>query len=143
MVEEMSKVEVREFLMRSTRKGKVSTVREDGRPHIAPVWFVLDEDDRVIFTTWHETVKAANLRRDPRVSICVDDQQPPVSFVVIEGTAELEAQAQDMLDWTTRLARRYMGEDLADSYGKRNAVEGELLVRVTPEKIIARKDLAD
>lgn len=143
MVEEMSKVEVREFLMYSTRTGKVATVREDGRPHIAPVWFVLDEDDRVIFTTWHETVKAANLRRDPRVSICVDDQQPPFSFVVIEGTAELEAQAQDMLDWTTRLARRYMGEDLADSYGKRNAVEGELLVRVTPEKIIARKDLAD
>lgn len=143
MVEEMSKVEVREFLMYSTRTGKVSTVRENGRPHIAPVWFVLDENDRIIFTTWHETVKAANLRRDPRVSICVDDQQPPFSFVVIEGMAELEEQAQDMLDWTTRLARRYMGEDLADSYGKRNAVEGELLVRVTPEKIIARKDLAD
>jgi PPOX class probable F420-dependent enzyme len=143
MVEEMSKVEVREFLMRSTRTGKVSTVREDGRPHVAPVWFVLDKDDRVIFTTWHETVKAANLRRDARVSICVDDQQPPFSFVVIEGMAELRERAPDMLDWTTRIARRYMGDELAESYGKRNAVEGELLVRVTPGKIIARKDLAD
>lgn len=143
MAEEMSKIEVREFLMRSTRTGKVATVREDGRPHVAPVWFVLDEDDRVIFTTWHETVKAANLRRDPRLSICVDDQEPPFSFVVIEATAELEEEARDLLDWTTRIARRYMGADLAESYGKRNAVEGELLVRVTPDKIIARKDLAD
>lgn len=143
MVEEMSKDEVREFLMRSTRTGKVATVRDDGRPHVAPVWFVLDEADQVVFTTWHETVKAANLHRDPRVSISVDDQEPPFSFVLIEGTAEIEEGAPDMLDWTTRIARRYMGEELAESYGKRNAVEGELLVRVTPEKIIARKDLAD
>lgn len=143
MVEEMSEVEVREFLTRSTRTGNVATVREDGRPHVAPVWFVLDDEDRIIFTTWHKTVKAANLRRDPRVSISVDDQEPPFSFVLIEGTAELEEKAPDMLDWTTRIARRYMGGELAESYGQRNAVEGELLVRVTAEKIIARKDLAD
>ena len=48
-----------------------------------------------------------------------------------------------MLDWTTRIARRYMGADLAEAYGKRNAVEGELLVRVTPTRVIARKGIAD
>ncbi len=47
----------------------MATVRNDGRPHVVPIWFDLDGDD-LVFTTWHTSVKAANLRRDPRVSIC-------------------------------------------------------------------------
>ena len=47
-----------------------------------------------------------------------------------------------MLEWTTRIARRYMGDDEAEAYGKRNATPEELLVRVTPERILARDDIA-
>jgi hypothetical protein len=48
-----------------------------------------------------------------------------------------------MRHWATRIAARYMGEEQADAYGKRNAVPGELLVRVRPTKIVAVKGVAD
>jgi len=46
-------------------------------------------------------------------------------------------------EWATRIAGRYMGVDRAEEYGRRNGVEGELLVRVTPTRIIFQKDVAD
>jgi PPOX class probable F420-dependent enzyme len=142
MTKDMTPSEVKNFLLLNAGTGKLATVRQDGRPHVAPVWFDLD-GDTVVFTTWHETVKAANLRRDPRVAICVDDQTPPYAFVIIEGRADVQEQAEDLAYWTTRIAGRYMGPDLAESYGKRNAVPGELLVRVTPTNIVAQKDIAE
>lgn len=139
----MSPDEIRRFLLDTPRTGKVATVREDGRPHVAPVWFTLDGDD-VIFTTWETTVKAKNIRRDGRVAIAVDDEAPPFSFVVIEGEAEiLHPTPEEMLRWTTEIAGRYMGADKADSYGKRNAVPGELLIRVRPTNILSKKGMAE
>lgn len=139
---QMTPDEVRDFLLTGTRTAKLATVRGDGRPHVAPIWFLLDGDS-LIFTTWHATVKAANLRRDPSVSLCVDDQQPPFSFVVIEGTAEIVDDPDSLIMWATRIAGRYMGPDLAESYSKRNGVPGELLVRVTPTKIIGQAAIAE
>ncbi len=96
----MSKEETRAFLLEKPRTAKLASVRADGRPHVAPIWFTLDGDD-LIFTTWHTTVKAANLHNNPRVAICVDDDAPPYAFVLIEGTARVEAHAKDLLHWTT------------------------------------------
>ncbi|MDT8307704.1 MAG: PPOX class F420-dependent oxidoreductase [Anaerolineae bacterium] len=138
----MTVAERRAFLQEGGRTGKLATVRPDGRPHVAPVWFVLDGDD-VIFTTWHETVKATNLEHDPRVALLVDEEEPPFAFVLVEGVAEIDKQAPDMLRWTTRLAARYMGDDLAEEFGRRNAVEGEWLVRIRPAHFVARKEIAD
>ena len=143
-MQEMTPDEYKAFLVETPRTGKLATVRQDGRPHVVPIWYDLDDDAPVlVFTTWHESVKAANMRRDPRVSICVDDESPPFAFVLIEGTASLEANAGDLQYWTTRIAGRYMGTELAETYGKRNAVEGELLVRVRPIRVIARQGIAD
>lgn len=142
-MKEMSKTEAREFMMQGTRTGKLATTRADGRPHVAPIWFILDGED-ILFTTYETTVKAANLQRDGRATLCVDDETPPFAFVIVEGIAEVTAPAPDeLLPWTTAIARRYMGAEQADAFGQRNAVEGELLVRLRPEKIIAQKDLAD
>lgn len=138
----MSEAEIREFLLGRARTASLATVRYDGRPHVAPVWFDLDGDN-VILTTWHDSVKAQNIRHEPRVSICVDDEEPPFAFVLIEGTARISERDPDLRHWATRIAGRYMGEDLAESYGRRNSVEGELLLRVTPDKIIARKNVSD
>ncbi|MEW5988803.1 MAG: PPOX class F420-dependent oxidoreductase [Chloroflexota bacterium] len=134
--------EYRGFLLERPRTGKLATVRPDGRPHLAPIWFDLDGDS-FIFTTWHTSVKAANLRHDPRVAICVDDDAPPFAFVIVEGVATVEEQADDLLYWATRIAGRYMGAELADLYGRRNAVAGEWLVRVRPTKVVARKGISD
>jgi PPOX class probable F420-dependent enzyme len=120
----------------------VATSGADGRLHVVPVWFVLD-GDTVVFTTGDRSAKALHMRRDPRVALCVDDETPPYAFVLIDGTVDISPNPPDMLDWCTRIARRYMGADLAETYGKRNAIAGEVLVRVTPTRIIARKGIAD
>ncbi len=138
----MTPDEIREFLTEGTRTGKLATTRKDGRPHVMPVWFVLDGED-VVFTTGAETVKGRNIRRDGRVSMLVDDERPPFAYVQLSGTATWEDNPSNMLDWATRIAARYMGEGLAEAYGRRNAVPGELLVRFTPEKTVAEAGVAD
>ena len=130
------------FCSPGPRTAKVATVRADGRPHVAPIWFDLARDD-LIFTTWSTTVKARDLRRDPRVSVCVDDEQPPFSFVLIEGTATLTDNLDDVRAWATRIATRYMGRMRAKAYGERNSVPGELLVRVTPTRVMAQSGITD
>ncbi|HEV7627601.1 MAG TPA: PPOX class F420-dependent oxidoreductase [Streptomyces sp.] len=142
MAEKMTKDEWHDFISEGTRTGKLSTVRADGSPHVAPVWFVLDGDD-VVFNTGEDTVKGRNLARDGRVSICVDDERPPYAFVVLQGRAELSSDMDRMRHWATRIAARYMGEESAEQFGARNAVPGELLVRVRIEKVVALSDIAD
>ncbi len=141
-MEKMTAEERREFLSQGTRTAKLTTVRKDGSPHIAPVWFVLNGDE-IIFTTGEDTVKGQNLAHDPRIALCVDDETPPFAFVIIEGTVKLQSNAPDLLYWATQIAQRYMGPALAEAYGLRNAVPGEYLVRVISEKIIARKGISD
>jgi len=134
--------EYRAFMLDRSRTAVLATVRPDGRPHAAPIWYDLD-GDVVVFTTGESTVKGRNMRRDPRVSLCIDEEEPPFHFVQIEGTSELSAEDPDLLYWATRIGGRYMGADRADEYGRRNAVEGELLVRVTPQKVVAYKNIPD
>ena len=141
-MQSMTPDETRAFLLEGTRTAALATNRVDGRPHVAPIWFTLDGDD-VLFNTGESSVKGSNLRRDGRVALMVDDAAPPFSFVSLEGEATLSDDLDEMLHWATRIAARYMGEDQAEAYGKRNAVPGELLVRVTPTKIVAVKGVAD
>ncbi len=129
-------------MLEGARTAVLATVRADGRPHAAPIWFELD-GDTLVFTTGESTVKGRNMRRDPRVSLCNDEEEPPFHFVVIEGNSELTAGDPDLLYWATRIGGRYMGADRADEYGQRNAVEGELLVRVMPQKVVAYKNISD
>jgi len=139
----MTPEEARQFLIEKPRTGKIASVRKDGRPHITPIWFVLD-GDHLVFTTWYESVKAHALRHDPRVTICVDDDEPPYAYVIVEGTAEfLNPTPEERIEWATRIARRYLGDALAETFGKRNGVEGELVLRVTPTKIVAHRNIAD
>lgn len=132
----------REFLSAGTRTAKLGTVRADGRPHVAPIWFLLD-GDTIVFNTGRETVKGRNLARDGRVMLCVDDDRPPFAFVLLEGKAELSEDLPEVRAWATRIAARYMGEERAEEYGARNGVPGELLVRVPIEKVNAQGGIAD
>lgn len=139
----MSDGERRAFLLASpARTAQLATVRADGRPHVVPIWFDLDGDD-VVFTTGESTVKARAMARDPRVALCVDDESLPFAYVAIDGRAALLADAPDLREWAERIARRYVGDELAAAYGARNAVPGELLVRVTPARVAAYAGIAD
>ncbi|MFK4145929.1 PPOX class F420-dependent oxidoreductase [Streptomyces sp. NPDC004065] len=142
MAQKMTDEEWRAFVSDGTRTAKLSTVRPDGSPHVAPVWFLLDGDD-VVFNTGAGTVKGRNLAQDGRAALCVDDDRPPFSFVVLEGRARLSEDLDEVRHWAARIAGRYMGEDRAEEFGARNGVPGELLVRVRVEKVVAVRDLAE
>ncbi len=130
----------RQFILEQPRTGKLATVRADGRPHVAPVWVDLDGDD-VVFMTGESSVKGRSLRLDPRVAICFDDETPPFAFVLVEGKVQVSNDLGELRHWATRIGGRYMGPDRAEEFGARNGVPGELLVRVTPDKIVAHSDI--
>ncbi|GAB7029730.1 PPOX class F420-dependent oxidoreductase [Streptomyces sp. NPDC021749] len=142
MAHKMTKDEWRRFLSEGTRTGKLATVRADGSPHIAPIWFLVDGDE-LVFNTGADTVKCRNLSRDGRLALCVDDDRPPFSFVTVQGAAEISDELSDVRHWATRIAARYMGEDRAEEYGARNGVPGEVVVRVRIDKVIGLAAVAD
>ena len=123
------------------RTAKLGIVRADGSAHVAPVWVDLD-GDTIVFMTSADTIKGKAILRDPRVSLCFDDERPPFSFVTIAGIATVSTDAADLLRWGTRIAGRYMGADQAEAYGLRNAVPPEMVVRVMPTKVVAKVDVA-
>ncbi|NIP30765.1 MAG: TIGR03618 family F420-dependent PPOX class oxidoreductase [Candidatus Dadabacteria bacterium] len=137
----MSKDEYMEFLSSGTKTGHLATVRKDGRPHVVPIWFVMD-GDILIFNTGKNSVKGKNLSRDNNVCISVDNPNPLYDFVQIQGTATISEDPKEMLKWATAIGGRYMGEDQAVAYGKRNSCPGEILVKVKIDKINAYKDVA-
>ena len=137
----MSDDEYRAFMMHGTRTAKAATVRANGLPHVKPVWFVLDGDD-LLFTTHESYMMTRHLRRDPHIALTIDDQEAPYSYAIIEGTVALSDNLEELMRWATVIGGRYMGADRAEEFGKRNGVPGELLVRVTPTKVLAGADIA-
>jgi PPOX class probable F420-dependent enzyme len=133
----MSDTEYRGFITAGTRTAKWATTRRDGRPHVVPVWFVLEGDDLLI-TTGSKSVKGRAALRDPRVGLCIDDDRPPHAFVLIEGRASVSTDPDEVLRASTLKARRYVG---AEEYGRLNAGEGMLLVRITPEKVVSENNI--
>ena len=145
---EMTKREIKRFLTKGTFTGKLATVNKDGSSHVVPIWYVLEDNSgkdnvgKICFTTGTESVKAKNIERDNRVSISIDDQIPPFSFVVVNGFANFYIDQKEILKLATKIARRYMGSKKAKIYGERNSGEGAVLVRIKPTKIIAEKNVA-
>ena len=139
---QMRAQEIWDFLCAGTRTAHVATARSDGRPHVKPVWFVLDGqpgDFQLVFTTYAGSVKGRGLRRNAQVAVSEDDPAPPYSFVIVEGTAQVSDDLGQVRAAATRIGGRYMGDDRATEFGARNGVPGELLIRVIPARVIAQR----
>jgi PPOX class probable F420-dependent enzyme len=138
----MSTEEWHAFVTRGAPTGRFATVGADGTPNITPVWYVFD-GEAFLFTTGGATAKARNLRRDPRASLCVADDTAPFAYVEARGEVTLSEDLDELLDVATRAGARYMGAESAVEFGKRNAVPGELVVRLHPTKVIAYGGVTD
>ncbi len=140
----LAEPDIRAFLSHGTRTGKLGWTARDGRPLVAPIWYLLEgdgEDSTLVFNTGAETAKGRSLARDPRVAICVDLEEPPFAFVQVQGTVTLSSDPDELLRTATAIAGRYMGADRAEEFGRRNAVPGELVVRLVPTKVVAALDM--
>ena len=137
----MTPDEIQGFLSHGTRTAKLATSGPGGQPHVMPVWFVLDGEE-LVFTTSSDSVKGRNLRRNPRAAVIVDEEVAPYAFVHIRGQVTLSEELEELLRFATAIGSRYTGADRAREFGRRNAVPGELLVRLRPERVIATADVA-
>ncbi len=142
MARNMTDDERRAFLLEGTRTGKVAWISPKGNVHVAPIWFVLDGDD-VLFTTHEDSAKGRAFTDGTRLSMVVDDQVPPFSFVKVDGAVSVTQDPDQLVDVATRIGGRYMGDERAEEFGRRNGVPGELVIRLTPTKLTALADISD
>ena len=138
----MSTSEALEFLSEGSRTGKLAWVASDGRPHVAPVWFIVEDGD-LLFATGTRSGKALAMAREPRVSLVVDTEAPPYAFVKVDGDVEITQDSEDLRRVSTLTGGRYMGADQAESFGERNSGPGECLVRLRPTSITGIDGVAD
>lgn len=131
---------VRDFLLQGTRTGKLAYTSADGRPLAVPVWFTV-EGDEIVFNTGKESAKGRSLARDPRVTLVVDLEEPPFGFVQVQGEASVSEDLDELVRTATVIARRYMGPEQAEEFGRRNGAPGELVVRLRPTRVIAAFDM--
>lgn len=137
----MTRQEALDFLSDGTRTGKIATVREDGSPHVVPIWFIIDNGD-IVFTTWHESVKLRNLATNSRAALVADLEEPPYAYVSVEGRVTISDDLHELKSYATRIGGRYMGEDRAEEFGERNGVPGEVVVRIRIDRVIAKDEIA-
>jgi PPOX class probable F420-dependent enzyme len=104
----MTEDEIRSFLGEGAKILQVATNGPDGWPHLAPMWYVMD-GDHVVFRSFTKSQKIVNLRRDPRLTVLVEDgdSYPTLRGVLIKGRARLVADADYCVELYGRLAARY------------------------------------
>jgi PPOX class probable F420-dependent enzyme len=122
-----------EFL-RPRHKGTLVSTRRDGRPQMSPVTCGVDDEGRIVVSTYPERAKAVNLRRDPRASILVhsDDWNDP--YVQVDGTAEV-LDMPDALEPLVEYYRCISGEHPDwDEYRQAMVAQDKSLIRITIER---------
>lgn len=131
--------DVHAFLSLGTRTGKLGYIAGDGRPLVAPIWFLV-EDGELVFTTGADSAKGKAIARDPRLVLCVDLEESPYGFVQVQGEARTSDDPDELVRIATAAARRYVGDERAEEFGRRNGTPGELVVRVRPTRVITSFD---
>ena len=103
----MSDTEILEFL-HDARVLQVATIGRDGTPHLAPMWFVV-EDGKIVFRSFTKSQKIVNLRRDPRLTVLVEsgDAYEELRGIMIKGEARLITAPDQVLATYGRLAAKY------------------------------------
>ncbi len=117
-----------------TRMAVVATIDRNGQPHAVPTWYEYDSGS-IVFHTGISSHKYANLRRDPRLTFCIEDRTLPYKAVIVKGRAEMEERTDD--ERTRRMAVRYLGEAIGNRYADGLKGSVVVVVRVLPERVIS------
>lgn len=96
--------------LRADHIAVVSTLNKDGSPFVTAIWYVLQEDGTLIMNTPDHTQKVKNLRRDPRIAVCVGDETHSVSLY---GTVTISSDQNVVRRDLERLSARYIKEEAA------------------------------
>jgi PPOX class probable F420-dependent enzyme len=115
------------WFWREPNLAKLATIDSDGTPHLVPIWYMHDGRDLLVITQ-PTTRKVRNIRRDPRVAVCIDRPAPPYAGVRIKGVATLEEVAHQ--DLAVPMAIRYLGQDAGKLIGAQYAELDLMTIRI-------------
>jgi PPOX class probable F420-dependent enzyme len=116
-----------ELFLREPNLARLATIDPDGTPHLAPIWYLHHGGDLLMITN-PTSRKVRNIRRDPRVTVCVDRAMPPYAGVVVRGIADLEIVTRQ--DFAVPMAIRYLGRDAGVLIGEQYANSDLATIRV-------------
>ena len=133
----MSPEEIDTFLA-ETRHAVMGTNRIDGSPQLSPVWY-LRREGKLYTSIYDKSAKCFNLKRDHRVTVCVDGVYPDARYVVFYGTAEIVAEQSEWRDEIeSALAYRYHESSAeAEQYLRETSKTGAVLLLISPQKILS------
>ena len=115
---QLTSAEVDAFLEEPGHLLRVGTVDDDGFPRVVPIWFIR-RDDEILFTPRGPSVFLANIRRDPRVGLSIDEDPLPYRKVTVRGTARIVHDVGNDDEWRDlyrSIAKRYVADEAADAY---------------------------
>src|SRR3984885_8441966 len=119
-----------EELLKAKNFAHVSTLREDGSVHAAPVWVDV-QDGRPVLNTAEGRAWPRNLERDPRVTLTVQNLENPYEYVEVRGKV-VERTHDGADEHIDALAKKYLGQD---TYPYRQPGEQRVIIRVEPEHV--------
>ena len=123
----MTPKELEEFLSRPLVV-TFTTIGDDGSPHVSPIWYEYDEGK---FYSWVDagSVKARNIRGDPRVALCIATHDEPYKYVLAEGLCEIVREG--VAQRASSIGARYYGEDRGRKFVRETMESGEWVILVT------------
>jgi len=134
MPEPMTPDRSREFLAEGQRSAVLATVRPDGRPHAVPLWFAVDGDD-VLINVSADSAKGRAIAHEPRVTLSVHEDVPPYSFLMVEGTAEIVTDPDEIRRGAAEIARRYLPSEAVDGFVGYGTAPGKVGVRIRVDRL--------
>jgi len=121
-----------ERLIQEQNLAVLATLRKDGTPQLTPINYAY-RDGMILVSTTRERAKYPNVRRDPRVSLCImhPSGRP---YVTVVGRARIEED--DIADRTAEIFRRIYDRPLPDDFARRLREQQRVLLIVTPERFV-------
>ena len=117
------------------RNAIMATLKKDGSPQLTPVWYRWDGEQFWVSIT-KDRAKYKNLRRDTRISLCIDDAE---TFTTVIASGKARLTEENLWPDTQKISERYRGPEEGPAYVKRmqENKEPRVLVVLKPEKIIS------
>ena len=134
--------EEQESFLAQPRIAHLATLRPSGTPHVAPVWFLWDGEHGAKGRAWvmagGGAVKVRNIQRNPSVALSIAAPERPLSYVVLEGQAEITSDGLEQV--VERLCVRYDGPGRGSEYAKELLAEGRMvLLQITVDRVMSWK----
>ena len=125
----------------------INSIGRDGVPHPAPMWFAVEDDGALVMTTFTKSQKIQNLKRDPRVTLLLEDGTVYAELrgVICHGTVELEEDVDAVVAILAAIGRRDSGDAAgaadalseAEQAGVRAQAEKRMAIRLRPTKAVS------